>query len=275
MAALRQQPAEGGAGSARGRRGRVLRRAPAGAVRGGCGCCLSDVTAAEEWELARQALDLVDPDSGRKPAPGDPEDVWPAGDLSIFRDLGLDERELGTILGDVDLWADEMLAAVADRIGVGEPFERAIAAPAGEAPPTDLVPPWTDFSPDRPDPVSPVSPEDDVSYFAAALSRAPDGWAAAELDLSGVADIEEITDRVRDVDGAADTALLFVEADDEYLAILRLDEGEDLRVFGSDWHAARSTPAGETSRRRGRDRRPAGADDDEDDQPGPGRRAGR
>jgi putative tRNA adenosine deaminase-associated protein len=29
-------------------------------------------------------------------------------------------------------------------------------------------------------------------------------------------------------------ALLFVESDDVYLAILRLDEGEDLRVFGSD-----------------------------------------
>src|SRR5438874_2232584 len=33
--------------------------------------------------------------------------------------------------------------------------------------------------------------------------------------------------------GAA-VALLFVESDDAYLAILRLDDGEDLRVFGSD-----------------------------------------
>jgi len=29
-------------------------------------------------------------------------------------------------------------------------------------------------------------------------------------------------------------SLLFVESDDAYLVILRLDEGEDLRVFGSD-----------------------------------------
>ncbi|GAA0737025.1 tRNA adenosine deaminase-associated protein [Dactylosporangium roseum] len=73
-----------------------------------------------------------------------------------------------------------------------------------------------------------------MSYFAAAVTRGAEGWAAAELDLSGAADIEEITDRLRDVDAEASVSLLFVESDDAYLAILRLDEGEDLRVFGSD-----------------------------------------
>src|SRR6266545_1577681 len=53
-----------------------------------------------------------------------------------------------------------------------------------------------------------------------------------EVDLAGVADIEEVADRLRDVD--APVALLFVESDDAYLVILRLDDGEDLRVFGSD-----------------------------------------
>jgi putative tRNA adenosine deaminase-associated protein len=52
--------------------------------------------------------------------------VWPAGDLGIFRDLGLDERELGLILDDVDLWADEMLSAIADRIGVGAAFAQVL-----------------------------------------------------------------------------------------------------------------------------------------------------
>ncbi|GAA2351254.1 tRNA adenosine deaminase-associated protein [Dactylosporangium salmoneum] len=73
-----------------------------------------------------------------------------------------------------------------------------------------------------------------MSHFAAAVTRGADGWAATELDLSGVADIEEITDRLRDADPEASVSLLFVESDDAYLAILRLDEGEDLRVFGSD-----------------------------------------
>jgi putative tRNA adenosine deaminase-associated protein len=73
-----------------------------------------------------------------------------------------------------------------------------------------------------------------VSYFAAAAVRTQDGWAASEVDLAGVADVEEVADRLRDVDPDADVSLLFVESDDAYLVILRLDEGEDLRVFGSD-----------------------------------------
>ncbi len=46
--------------------------------------------------------------------------------------------------------------------------------------------------------------------------------------------VEEVADRLRDVDADAPVALLFVESDDAYLVILRLDDGEDLRVFGSD-----------------------------------------
>lgn len=73
-----------------------------------------------------------------------------------------------------------------------------------------------------------------MSYFAAALVRGSQGWSSAEIDLAGAADVEEIADRLRDIDADADVSLLFVESDDSYLAILRLDEGEDLRVFGSD-----------------------------------------
>jgi putative tRNA adenosine deaminase-associated protein len=80
-----------------------------------------------------------------------------------------------------------------------------------------------------------------VSYFAAALARTPDGWTAEELDLDGLADVDEVADRVRDVDGEAETALLFVEEDDEYVAILRVD-ADDLRVFVSDAQAAQSYP---------------------------------
>jgi putative tRNA adenosine deaminase-associated protein len=73
-----------------------------------------------------------------------------------------------------------------------------------------------------------------LSTFAAAVSRGKNGWTASELDLSGLADIEEVVDALRDAEPDADLALLFVESDDQYLAILRLDEIEDLRIFGSD-----------------------------------------
>lgn len=76
-----------------------------------------------------------------------------------------------------------------------------------------------------------------MSYFAAAVTRGPKGWAVAELDLgrpSELTDVEDVAELLRDSDIEAEVSLLFVEVDDEYLAVLRLDEGEDLRVFGSD-----------------------------------------
>ncbi|WP_329111012.1 hypothetical protein OG792_00080 [Micromonospora sp. NBC_01699] len=73
-----------------------------------------------------------------------------------------------------------------------------------------------------------------MSYFAAAVVRGSTGWSAAELDLGGAADIDEVAELLREVEPDAETSLLFVESDDTYLAILRLDDGDDLRVFGSD-----------------------------------------
>jgi putative tRNA adenosine deaminase-associated protein len=66
------------------------------------------------------------------------------------------------------------------------------------------------------------------------VARGKNGWTASELELTRLADIDEVVDLLRDVEPDADLSLLFVEADDLYLAVLRLDEGEDLRVFGSD-----------------------------------------
>jgi putative tRNA adenosine deaminase-associated protein len=83
-----------------------------------------------------------------------------------------------------------------------------------------------------------------VTYVASAVVRAKEGWTASEFDLSGVADVDEVADRLRDVDPDADVSLLFVEAEDTYLVILRLDEGEDLRIFGSDSAFARESRLG-------------------------------
>lgn len=72
------------------------------------------------------------------------------------------------------------------------------------------------------------------AHFAAAVVRDKSGWTASELDLNGLADVDEVADLLRDVDPAAQVSLLFVEAVDAYLVVMRLDEGEDLRIFGSD-----------------------------------------
>lgn len=89
---------------------------------------LSDVTAAVDWPLARQVLDNLG-----IPLPDDEDldQVLPAGDLSIFADLGVDEMELGALSGDLDLFPDEVLASLATRLGFGPALERALDAALG------------------------------------------------------------------------------------------------------------------------------------------------
>jgi putative tRNA adenosine deaminase-associated protein len=84
---------------------------------------LSDLTAAVDWPLARQVLDHLE-----LTIPDDEEldQVLPAGDLSIFADLGLDEMDLGMVAGDLDLFPDEALGIVARKLGFGQPLERAL-----------------------------------------------------------------------------------------------------------------------------------------------------
>jgi putative tRNA adenosine deaminase-associated protein len=112
-----------------------------------------------------------------------------------------------------------------------------------------------------------------LSTFAAAVARGKNGWTASELDLSGLADIDEVVDAMRDAEPDADLALLFVESDDQYLAVLRLDEGEDLRVFGSDSAFAEESRVGSVllgeieAPALELDDLTAGTEDDETDQP--------
>jgi putative tRNA adenosine deaminase-associated protein len=84
-----------------------------------------------------------------------------------------------------------------------------------------------------------------VSYFAAALAHTSAGWTTAELDLDGADNIEAVGDLLRDVDPDAEVSLLFVESDDEFLVVMRLDHGDDLRVFASDVAFADASKIGE------------------------------
>ena len=88
---------------------------------------LSDLTAAADFPLARQALEHLD-----IPVPDDEDldQVLPAGDMSIFADLGVDEMELGALSGDLELFPDEVIASLANRIGFGPALERALDAMA-------------------------------------------------------------------------------------------------------------------------------------------------
>jgi putative tRNA adenosine deaminase-associated protein len=88
---------------------------------------LSDVTAAVAWDLARQVVTRLGVEA---PADDELEEVWPAGDLSIFSDLGCDELELGAVLADTDAYADEMLLSIAARLGFAEVYDHALEGAA-------------------------------------------------------------------------------------------------------------------------------------------------
>jgi putative tRNA adenosine deaminase-associated protein len=84
---------------------------------------LSDLTAAVEFPLAVQAITRLGEDP---PADDELDEVWPVGDLEVFGDLGLPEDEMEDILDDMDLLPDEMLETVVERIGLAEPYHRAL-----------------------------------------------------------------------------------------------------------------------------------------------------
>lgn len=77
-------------------------------------------------------------------------------------------------------------------------------------------------------------------YFAAVLAR-PDGeWSGREIDMSSVEDLDSLVELMRDfADGG--TALFFLEEDDEYLAIVRVDGDADPRTFISDDRAVQTS----------------------------------
>ena len=123
IAAVRQQPGENGAFALVDVADEffVVVRVQLGRVR----LLLSDVTAAVAWDLAVQVLEHLDLD-----VPGDTDlgEVWPAGDLGVFDDMGLDEMEMGAILSDVDAYADEMLSILARRLGFADVFDLVVDA---------------------------------------------------------------------------------------------------------------------------------------------------
>lgn len=65
-----------------------------------------------------------------------------------------------------------------------------------------------------------------MSFFAAALARSAGGWSASEIDLDEIEDLEALVEQLRELsDDGEGPALLMVEENDEYVAIVRVDGG--------------------------------------------------
>jgi putative tRNA adenosine deaminase-associated protein len=82
---------------------------------------LSDITAADEWELASSVVDFLG-----LPQPEDEDDQVPAGDLDLLGDLGMHAMDMAVLLDDVDLYPDEMLSDITRRLGFGPLFDEAV-----------------------------------------------------------------------------------------------------------------------------------------------------
>jgi putative tRNA adenosine deaminase-associated protein len=103
-----------------------------------------------------------------------------------------------------------------------------------------------------------------MTYFAAVLLRRDERWKAEDVAIDDCESLSDLGDVLRD--RAGEVRLLVIEQDDEYAAIVRLDQDEDEedpRAFLSDGHAADAFPIAAIV---AEDLVEIGADDTDDDE---------
>ncbi|WP_405714861.1 MULTISPECIES: hypothetical protein [unclassified Streptomyces] len=82
-------------------------------------------------------------------------------------------------------------------------------------------------------------------YFAALLARTEDGWEASDTELDDVETLSDLTDLAREASVDEDTVLVFIEQEDAWFGVVRVDGEEDPRIFVSDAVAAARSSYGE------------------------------
>ena len=78
---------------------------------------LSDSTCALDYPVAEELLEIAD-----LPMPEDDEDANPIGNMEILADLGMSGMEIYALCDDAELFPDEQLEAIANRLGFGDQF---------------------------------------------------------------------------------------------------------------------------------------------------------
>ncbi|MCX3063178.1 tRNA adenosine deaminase-associated protein [Streptomyces beihaiensis] len=86
-------------------------------------------------------------------------------------------------------------------------------------------------------------------YFAALLARTEDGWEASDTELDDVETLSDLSDLAREAAAEAgaedDTVLVFIEQEDTWFGVVRVDGEDDPRIFVSDAAAAARSSYGE------------------------------
>ncbi|MCX4824183.1 hypothetical protein OG883_30860 [Streptomyces sp. NBC_01142] len=82
-------------------------------------------------------------------------------------------------------------------------------------------------------------------YFAALLARTQDGWEASDTELDDVETLSDLTDLAREASVDEDTVLVFIEQEDAWFGLVRVEGEEDPRIYVSDAAAAARSSYGE------------------------------
>lgn len=82
-------------------------------------------------------------------------------------------------------------------------------------------------------------------YFAALLARTEDGWKASDTELDDVETLSDLTDLAREASVDEDTVLVFIEQEDAWFGVIRVDGEEDPRIYVSQAAAAARSSYGE------------------------------
>ena len=80
---------------------------------------LSDVSAALDWPIARDAADFLGVD-----LPDEDDDSEPVGDFDLFADAGLSEMELEALTTDDDADPLESLEAIVEKLGFASVYDK-------------------------------------------------------------------------------------------------------------------------------------------------------
>ncbi|MDN3297473.1 hypothetical protein QWM81_26230 [Streptomyces ficellus] len=82
-------------------------------------------------------------------------------------------------------------------------------------------------------------------YFAALLARTEDGWEASDTELDDVETLSDLTELARDASVDDDTVIVFIEQEDAWFGIVRVEGEDDPRIYVSDGAAAARSSYGE------------------------------
>ncbi|QKW51009.1 MULTISPECIES: hypothetical protein [Streptomyces] len=75
-------------------------------------------------------------------------------------------------------------------------------------------------------------------YFAALLARTEDGWEASDTDLDDVESLSDLTELARGAAVDEDTVLVYIEQEEAWFGLVRVDGEDDPRTYVSDAAAA-------------------------------------